>query len=330
MEYHSMQNAPDWNTVNAGNKYGWYIDYFLDAMKKASDQAGKRLLDVLDLHWYPEAAGDNRITEAGATTAKDRAARLQAPRSLWDNAYTENSWIVQMRPGPINLLNRVQASIDKYYPGTRIAITEYNYGEGAHVTGGLAEADFLGVMALKGVYASNFWPLSDKAAYVASAFRLYRNYDGQKGTYGKAAASAVSSDKATASVFASFNPGGDEVHIVAINKSPTETVKGTFAVASPVALAAAVKAYGFDQSATAVSAKAEGAVAEGASTYALPPWSATHFVLKTTGALPSVGLRPALIRPGMRTSAPAYLPDGRLFAPEAGRKAPAVPLLRGN
>lgn len=326
-EYANMQSAPDWGTVNAGNKYSWYIDYFLDAMKKASDLAGKRLIDVLDIHWYPEATGTTRITQPEATSADDRAARLQAPRSLWDSAYKEKSWITQSNGAPINLLPRIQASIDKYFPGTRIAITEYNYGEPTHVTGGLAEADFLGILASRGVYASAIWPLTSKSPYVATAFRLYRNYDGQHGTFGAASSLATASNRDAASVFASFNPGGDEIHVIAINKSPTETVAGTFAITSPVPLAG-IKAYGFDQSSTAVSAKAAATASGSGFAYSLPPWSATHFVIKTNGTLPSVSLRPPLLRPAAAVTGPAYLPDGRVFPPSARGKNAGLPLFR--
>jgi hypothetical protein len=327
-EYANMQSAADWGTVNAGNKYAWYIDYFLDAMKKASDQAGKRLIDVLDIHWYPEATGKARITDGSATAAEDRAARLQAPRSLWDASYKEKSWITQSTGAAINLLPRIQASIDKYFPGTRIAITEYNYGEPTHVTGGLAEADFLGVLASKGVYAAAIWPLVSKSPYVATAFRLFRNYDGQKGTFGSASNLATASNKDAASVFSSFNPGGDEIHIIAINKSPTETVTGTFAVTTPVPIAG-IKVYGFDQSSTAVSAKAAATVSEGGFTYSLPPWSATHFVLKTNGALPPVSLRPPRLRPATSAIAdPAYLPNGRVFPPSLQEKGASLPVFR--
>ena len=58
-----------------------------------STSAGRRLVDVLDLHWYPEARGGGvRITEADASAAV-AAARVQAPRSLWDPGYAETSWI---------------------------------------------------------------------------------------------------------------------------------------------------------------------------------------------------------------------------------------------
>ena len=67
-------------------------------MKKASDTTGKRLLDALDLHWYSEAEGIDsvRITDAAATSTADNLARVQAPRSLWDKNYAENSWIEEV------------------------------------------------------------------------------------------------------------------------------------------------------------------------------------------------------------------------------------------
>lgn len=335
-DFASLQEAPDWKTLNASSKYAWYLDYFLDEMKKASDKSGTRLLDVLDLHWYPEATADHRINEATAVTEKDRAARLQAPRSLWDDGYAETSWISKWAtpkqpvtdwdnpaPGPVNLLPRVQASIDKYFPGTRIAITEYNYGEANHVTGALANADFLGVLARSGVYAANFWQLAEKPTGVASAFRLFRNYDGKGSGFGTITAQAKASDRDNASVFAAYNPAGDEIHIIAINKHATESVKGSFAVSTPVAITGG-KAFGFDKAAIAVSAKADAAVSENAFTYTLPPWSATHFVLKTAGALPAA-LRHGLAIPAKaRVGGPVFRADGRL-APWPVNSLPLFP-----
>ena len=48
--YTDFQGAVDWSTVSNGKGYSWFIDYYLDEMKKAEATSGKRLLDVLDLH----------------------------------------------------------------------------------------------------------------------------------------------------------------------------------------------------------------------------------------------------------------------------------------
>ena len=97
-------------------------------MRQASEAEGKRLLDVLDVHWYPEARGDDiRITDQVGTN-ETRKARLQAPRTLWDPTYIEDSWIGQWGSHHLPLLPTLQQSIDTYYPGTKLAITEFNYG----------------------------------------------------------------------------------------------------------------------------------------------------------------------------------------------------------
>ena len=58
--------------------------------------------------------------------------------------------------GPIKLLPRVQRDIDDFNPGTKIAITEYNYGGDNHISGGIAEADALGIFGQQGVFAANY------------------------------------------------------------------------------------------------------------------------------------------------------------------------------
>ena len=101
-------------------------------------------MHVLDLHWYPEAqgggdpktgAGAKRITE-GDNSPESIDARLQAPRSLWDPAYVEKSWITtySTQKKPIQLLTWVKQKIDQRYPGTKLAFTEYDYGSGDHVS----------------------------------------------------------------------------------------------------------------------------------------------------------------------------------------------------
>ena len=112
--YQTFQDADDWNTVKTGKSYTWFIDYYLDKMKEAEELNGKRLLDVLDVHWYPEAIGDNRITDNNANTLNDKLARIQAPRTLWDKNYTENSWIGQWGKAHLPLIPNLMNSINKY------------------------------------------------------------------------------------------------------------------------------------------------------------------------------------------------------------------------
>ena len=134
-------------------------------------------------------AGAKRITE-GDNSPESIDARLQAPRSLWDPAYVEKSWITtySTQKKPIQLLTWVKQKIDQRYPGTKLAFTEYDYGSGDHVSGGLAQADVLGIFGKYGVFMSNYW--GDLKTYNKAAFKLYRNYDGKNGSFGDTAVSA--------------------------------------------------------------------------------------------------------------------------------------------
>ncbi len=322
-DFAALQAAPDWNAIKAAGKYYWFIDHFLAEMKKNSDAAGKRLLDVLDVHWYSEHTGDKRITDGGATSAADQAARVQAPRSLWDSTFVEKSWISQTQtvkagntPGPVVLLDRLQASIDKYYPGTRLAITEYSHGDEGHVTGGLATADFLGVVGRRGVHAATYWPLESSTQYVGAAFRLFRNFDGQGSAFPDWSAPAQASDRAAASAYAAFRSGGDAVHLIVINKHATETLRAAVTVNSSAALTGG-QVFGFDGSGATLSGKpAVASITGNAFTYSLPPMSAYHFVLKTSSPLPTSirfpGMKPLAGRvPGYPKRSAVFTVEGR-------------------
>ncbi|MDQ6697916.1 MAG: glycoside hydrolase family 44 protein, partial [Actinomycetota bacterium] len=75
--YERLQGAPD-----AANRN--FLDWWLDQMKAAGIAAGKRLIDYMDLHWYPEATGGGVRITGSDTSPAVVAAREQAPRSLWD------------------------------------------------------------------------------------------------------------------------------------------------------------------------------------------------------------------------------------------------------
>jgi mannan endo-1,4-beta-mannosidase len=203
----SLQKAPDFGTYNP--KYGWYLGYLLSGMKEASDKQGRRLLHLLDVHWYPEAqGGGKRITLVGGSALQDSRnqalieARLQAPRSLWDPDYIEDSWIAKdVVGGPIKALVRIKEAIAKYYPGTMPAMLEWNYGGEEHISGGLAAADVIGIFGKYGV-ASCYWALSGKIPFYTAAFKMYLDFDGKGSRFGDVALDLASSNKALLSIHA--------------------------------------------------------------------------------------------------------------------------------
>lgn len=276
--FESLQEAPDWGTTGAG--YDWFIGYYLTEMRQAGLTAGRRLLDVLDVHWYPEARGDHRITDPDATTPADIAARLQAPRTLWDSTYTENSWIGQWRSEYLPILPRLRAAIDAYYPGTGLAITEYNYGAGNSISGGLAQADVLGAFGRYGVDIAALWGIGPEDDYQAAAFRLYRGYDGGGGVFGDTSVAADTDHRDDLSVWAAIEEDGATLHVVLINKNTEGGTEVELEIDAATAYTGG-EAWGLGPDSPTVTPRpAVESIRGNALSYRLPALTAVHLVLR--------------------------------------------------
>jgi hypothetical protein len=224
--YTLRRSSPD--PVGGGTQF---LDWYLDRMKQAETQQGRRLLDVIDLHWYMQ---NSSVSDEGATqTSAIVQEREQAPRSLWDATYTENSWVTDWLGQPVQLLPRIKGEIAAHYPGTKIAITEYYYYRGSDISGAIAQADALGVFGREGVFAATVWPDVDVNGvyggnyttafrYLFGAFRMFRDYDGAGHTFGNTGVSAATSDRAKSSVYASVDADNPRrMVVIAINKTTT-------------------------------------------------------------------------------------------------------------
>jgi mannan endo-1,4-beta-mannosidase len=210
-------------------------------------------------------------------------ARLQAPRALWDPTYREKSWIDDAWGKPIRLIPWLREKVAKRYPGTKLSMTEYNFGAGAHVSGGLAQADALGILGREGVFLANYWGNGagngELPSYVAAAFALYRNFDGKGQSYGDTAVTTKIADVAKGSAYAatdSRRPG--LLTVIAINKS--QKAKYTANVVIHGATTYTVtQVYRLDRTSPNVHVAPDKAEIHGNRIeYTLPPLSATLFV----------------------------------------------------
>ncbi len=277
-EYQNFQDAPDWN---ANKSYGTYLDALLARMKTASEADGRRLIDVLDLHWYPEAQGESangwtRITLSDNSEPGVAAARMQAPRTLWDSTYREHSWIGDYF-SPVALLPKLRSTIAARYPGTKLAFTEINYGGDDDISGGIAMADVLGLFGRYGVYMSNYW--GELKGYVSAAYRIYRNYDGARSTFGARGAYARTDDAARGSAYASVD-GAGRLHVIAINKDAGGPVDAEITIDGGTAFTRGA-VYGFTASDPTIRRlDTIGEIAANRLTYTLPRLSVVHLILE--------------------------------------------------
>jgi hypothetical protein len=190
-----------------------------------------RILDYLDLHYYPQTTG---VALAPVGDAETRARRLRSTRSLWDPTYQDESWIEE----PVRLISRMREWVDTYYPGTKVAISEYNWGALDHMNGALAQADILGIFGREGLDMAFLWaPLTVDDPF-AFAFRMYRNYDGVGSTFGDTRVRATSTDQDKLAIYAAQRESDKALTIMVINKSKDGLV-------SKVAI------HGFERMATA-------------------------------------------------------------------------------
>ena len=125
----------------------------------------------------------------------------------------------------------MKEKIAKRYPGTKLTMTEYDFGGAEHISGGLAQADVLGVFGREGVFLANYWGNGpgngELPSYIAAAFRLFRNYDGSGGTFGDTAVTATAPDVTKTSVFAAVDSKRPNLlTVLVINKDPRANYAG--------------------------------------------------------------------------------------------------------
>ena len=190
--------------------------WYLAQLKANEARNGVRLLDYFDEHYYPQASG---VALSGAGDAAKQALRLRTTRSLWDPAYADESWIHDVTTQGVALIPRMRSWIAGNYPGTKLAITEYNFGGLESLNGALTQADVLGVFGREGVDLATLWSGPKATEPGAFAFRAFRNYDGKGAAFGETRVHATSSDQSRVSVYAAQRGRDGAVTAVVVNKS---------------------------------------------------------------------------------------------------------------
>jgi hypothetical protein len=209
-----------------GNTY--FVPWYLQQLQTYQQQHGMRLLDYLDLHYYPQASG---VSLSPAGDAATQALRLRSTRSLWDPTYIDESWISDTAPGgvAVQMIPRMKAWVDANYPGTKLALTEYNWGALDHINGALAQADVLGIFGREGLDLATLWGPPTSSQPGAFAFRMYRDYDGAHVKFGDVSVQAASADQDRLTIYAAKRSADNALTLMIINKS-TGTLTGTVTV----------------------------------------------------------------------------------------------------
>ncbi len=194
-----------------------FAPWYLAQMRNYEQIHGFRILDYLDLHIYPQVSG---VFSDSLGNASVQAARLRSTRQLWDRTYVHEGWINQ----PVYLIPRMKAWVADHYPGTRLAITEYNWGALGHMNGALAQADILGIFGREGLDLATLWSPPDLGDPGTFAFRMYRNYDGFGNGFGDLSVFAGSSDQDKVSIYAAIRSRDRALTAIFVNKTQERQV----------------------------------------------------------------------------------------------------------
>jgi hypothetical protein len=268
-------NAADYpdRTTNGG----WdYMPWLLNQLHQYNVTNGQRLLDYFTLHCYPQEGDVSSQTDVSTATS---LLRNQSTRQFWDTNYVDPSWINSV----IMLIPRMQSWVATNYPGTKIGITEYNWGAEAYMNGATAQADILGIFGRQGLNLATRWtiPASNTPTYLA--MKMYRNYDSQGHTFGDTSVLAGGPDPDNVAVFAAQRSTDEALTVMVVSKYLTGT---TPLVINVTNFTGSGTAQVWQLNASNVIAQLPGlAYANGALQTSVPGQSVTLFILPASSVL---------------------------------------------
>ena len=244
---------------------------------------GARIVDYLDLHYYPQGTNVALSDDDSPATA---ARRLASLKELYDAGWISDSWIADLGDADANhydkpnLIPRVRAWIDQYCPGTKLALTEYNWGNDDTASGAVAQAELFGIFARDGVDMATRWVAPAANTKVEQAFTLFLDYDGAGSNVRGDSVAALSANVDQLGAYAFRSSARTQVLLTNKTTSTQDAAVG-FAAAPGTTW----KLYGFD--ATHPVHQTGGGVMAGTTLTlsALPPMSANLLVIEGGDAI---------------------------------------------
>jgi hypothetical protein len=206
---HGYGYLPDRST-NGGMDY---VPWLLSQFYQRATNTNQRLLDYFTLHRYTEDSNVGGNDVSTATQLK----RSRSTRSFWDTNYVDETWINQV----VMLIPRMKGWVASYYPGTKIGITEYNWGAEDHINGATTQADILGIFGREGLDLATRWTTPPNTTPTYKAMKMYRNYDGNKSGFGDTSVNATGPNPDNVSTFAAVRSSDGALTVMVINKQLT-------------------------------------------------------------------------------------------------------------
>ncbi|KPK63332.1 MAG: hypothetical protein AMK73_05225 [Planctomycetes bacterium SM23_32] len=207
------------------------VKWWLKELKAHEEQTGERLVDILDVHFYPQTG----IYMAGTPNAPDvMEGRVQETRVMWDPTWRDPSWMGAETDNVLKVIRLMKEWIADCNPGLELALGEYNFGGDRDVSGGVAQAELLGVFAREGLDYAFYWffPAMNSPQYFA--FKMFRNPDGRHTAFGDVYLPSEVSAPSDVSVHAARDSATGRLTFVLVNKRAAKPARVTLKLSRPV------------------------------------------------------------------------------------------------
>lgn len=205
-----------------------FLEWYLRNVRAAEQKSGKKILDVLDVHFYPQAQGMYGWGEK--TDPESAALRIRQTRGIWDPTYKDESWVGDQAFGKLALIPRMKKIIADNAPGLGFSVGEWNFGAEGHISGALATAEVLGRFGQGDVYSAFYWTAPPENSPTFWAFRAFRNYDGAGSTFLNNSVGTTMADDV--SLFASTNDQGTQLTAMVLNLDPQKAANAEISLAN--------------------------------------------------------------------------------------------------
>ncbi|HTL58824.1 MAG TPA: glycoside hydrolase family 44 protein [Candidatus Limnocylindrales bacterium] len=277
---HGWSSLPD-----RANNANWdYLPWLLDQFRQRATNTNQRLLDYFTVHYYPQGGEFGNDVSSAMQLLRNRSTR-----SLWDTNYIDATWINSV----VQLIPRLKGWVGKYYPGTKTGITEYNWGAESSINGATAQADILGIFGREGLDLATRWTTPAPTTPTYKAMKMFRNYDGNKSTFGETSINAAGPNPDNISVFAAQRTSDNAITVIVINKQLTASA-ATSLVFTNCQLTGTAQAWQLT-SANSILRISDINFSGNKFSNSVPPQSITLYVLPTAGVATAPALRPGTV-----------------------------------
>jgi hypothetical protein len=194
-----------------------FMPWYLQQVCHYQQSTGIRLVDYLDIHYYPQGGVAGLSASDSAEDTATQGKRFRSLKELYHPSFIAESWINEN----VRMIPRLHDWIDNNCPGTKIAISEYKFGSDNGISGVLAQAEVLAIFGREGVDLATRWIAPEDNSKAENAFKLYLNYDGYGAKISGDSVQASSSNQDELGSYAIHNSSNNKLYILLFNKNMT-------------------------------------------------------------------------------------------------------------